>query len=131
MTTPMKYKVGDYIVLKQDVEVNKFERKHIYDIIWNNEEQVYKYYYKNFSEQQGIVSEDMIECLFDNVENLYPKPKYEINQIIDTTYKKNVHIYNRHWCNINNCWNYKYDYGLGNTSEGCVLEKNIKKNGDK
>ena len=123
----MKYKVGDNVVLKQDVEVNKFERKHIYNIIWDNEEQVYKYYYKNFSEHEGIVPEDMIECLFDNVANLYPKPKYEINQIIDTVYKKNVHIYNKHWCNINNCWNYQYDYGIFSGSEGSVLENNIKK----
>ena len=57
-----------------------------------------------------------------------PTPKYKKGDYVTSIYhnKKILHIYSDPmWCNINNCWNYAYDYNLGNMSEGYALENSL------
>ncbi len=54
-----------------------------------------------------------------------PKPKFKKGDSVFSAWKgkTRLHIYqDPQWCNVNNTWNYAYDYGLGGTSEGFALE---------
>ena len=58
-----------------------------------------------------------------------PMPKFRKGQLVQSSYKGNtiLHIYEEpSWCGIHNTWNYPYDYGFGNTSEGYALEYSLK-----
>ena len=59
-----------------------------------------------------------------------PMPKFKKNDIVQSSYKGNtiLHIYDEpQWSDTYNTWNYPYDYGLGNTSEGFALESSLRK----
>ena len=53
-------------------------------------------------------------------------PKFNVGDIIMSSGKK-YHIYSKpHWNKQYNCLDYPVDYGLGCTSEGFLLEGNIR-----
>ena len=59
-----------------------------------------------------------------------PVPKFKKGDFVQSSYKGTtlLHIYNEpSWSDTYNTWNYPYDYGLGNTSEGFALEFSLRK----
>ena len=64
-----------------------------------------------------------------NLENVnYPEKKFSAHDIVTITGRgETFHIYAEpSWSNKHNEWLYPYDYGLGGTSEGFALERDMK-----